>query len=73
MQLFRMGCQLLLLQQFLPFVGNGQFTAALFAAAGNQFAAILGFHALTETVFIFTGAAGWLVGTFHRLSNVIEC
>ncbi len=61
-----------LFQQFLPLVGDGQFPAALLATTRQQFAAILGFHALTEAVYILAGTAGRLVGTFHRLSNVIE-
>ena len=49
-------------------VGYTKFPAALFAAAGKQFAAVFGCHAFAEPVFVFTGAAGWLIGTFHRLS-----
>ena len=49
-------------------MGYTKFPAALFAAAGKQFAAVFGCHAFAEPVFVFTGAAGWLIGTFHRLS-----
>ena len=47
-------------------VGNSQFPAALFAAAREDFAAVFRLHALTEAMFVLTGAAGRLVGTFHR-------
>ena len=48
------------------FVGNGQFPAALFAAAREDFAAVFRLHALAEAMFVLTGASGRLVGTFHR-------
>jgi hypothetical protein len=47
------------------FVGNSEFPAALFAAACEQFATVFGFHAFTEAVFVFAGAAGRLVRAFH--------
>lgn len=49
-------------------VRYSEFPAALFAAAGQNFAAIFRLHAFTKTVFVFAGAVGWLVRTFHRLA-----
>lgn len=57
----------LLLQAHL--IGNGELVAALFSTTGNQFAAVLGRHAATEAVLVFTCAAGRLIGTFHRYSK----
>lgn len=48
-------------------VGDGEFVAALFAAAGEHFAAVFGSHALAEAVFVFAGTARGLISTFHRL------
>jgi len=47
-------------------IGNGEFMAALFSAARNEFAAVLGRHSAAESVLVLAGAAGRLVGTFHR-------
>ena len=52
------------------FVGNAEFPAALFAATGEDFTTVFRFHALAKAVLVPTGAAGRLVCTFHRLSNV---
>jgi len=64
-------CQCFLLEAAL--VGYSEFPTALLAAARENFTAVFGFHALAEAVFVFTGAAGWLVCTFHRLSIRIVC
>ena len=48
-------------------VRNGEFPAALLAAASEEFAAIFRFHALTETMFVLACAAGRLIRAFHRL------
>lgn len=52
------------------FVGNGKLLAALFTAASQNFTAVFRFHAVAETVFVLAGAAGWLVGTFHRYFEI---
>lgn len=54
-------------------VRDGQFPAALFAAARNKFAAIFGGHALAKAVFVLACAAGWLVCAFHRCSKIRYC
>jgi len=52
-----------LFQSFI--VGNRQFPATGFAAAGQRFAAILRFHTCAETVFVFAHPARRLVCAFH--------
>lgn len=52
------------------FVGDAEFLATLLAAARDEFAAVFGRHALTKAVLVLAGAAGRLIGTFHRLSKV---
>ena len=53
------------------FVGDTEFPASSLAATRNDFAAVFRLHALAKAVLVFAGAAGWLVGTFHRLSKRI--
>ncbi len=60
-----------LLQALL--VGNGEFLTAHLPATGNHFAPVFRSHAATKSMFIPTFSAGWLIGTFHRLSNDIKC
>lgn len=48
------------------FVGNGQFPAALLAAACQHFAAVFRLHASAKTVLVGALSPRRLIGTFHR-------
>ena len=48
------------------FVRNREFFAALFATAGNNAFAGVGFHTLAEPVLVFALGIGRLEGPFHR-------
>ena len=60
--------QLLLLQAF--FVARCQFPATLRAAASEYLAAIFGFHAVTEAVFVGAFSSRWLKCSFHRIFDL---
>lgn len=46
-------------------IGNRQLVAALCTATCEDFTAVLGGHARTETVLIDASALRWLVRSFH--------